>query len=36
MLDKIRLHARGVLPEDYHNNLGREFDGHCLTFLHVQ
>jgi hypothetical protein len=36
MLDKIRLHARGALPEAYHNNLGREFDGHCLTFLHVQ
>ena len=36
MLDKIRLHARGVLAEAYHNNLGREFDGHCLTFLHVQ
>ena len=36
MLDKIRLHALGVLPEAYHNNLGLEFDGHCLTFLHVQ
>jgi gluconokinase len=36
MLDKIRLHARGVLPEAYLNNLGREFDGHCLSFLHVQ
>ena len=35
MLDKIRLHARGALPEGYHNNLGREFDGHCLTFLHI-
>jgi uncharacterized protein DUF5069 len=35
MLDKIRLHARGVLPEAYHSNMGREFDGHCLTFLCV-
>jgi Domain of unknown function (DUF5069) len=35
-LDKIRLHARGDLPEAYHNNLGREFDGHCLAFLHVE
>lgn len=36
MLDKIRLHARNVLPEAYHNNLGCEFDGHCLAFLQVQ
>lgn len=36
LLDKIRLHARGLLPESYHNNLGREFDGHCLAFLNVQ
>jgi hypothetical protein len=36
MLDKIRLHARGDLPEPYYNNLGREFDGHCLAFLHIQ
>ena len=36
MLDKIRLHARGDLPEAYRNNLGREFDGHCLAFLHVK
>lgn len=35
MLDKIRLRARGELPEGYHTNLGREFDGHCLDFLHV-
>jgi gluconokinase len=35
MLDKIRLHARGELPEDYHPNLGRGFDGECLTFLNV-
>ncbi len=36
MLDKIRWHARAALSEAYHNNLGREFDGHCLTFLHVE
>ena len=35
MLDKIR-HARGDLPEAYHQNLGRELDGHCLEFLHVK
>ena len=36
MLDKIRLHVRGALPEAYHNNLGREFDGHFLTFFHIE
>ena len=36
MLDKIRLHARGDLPDAYHNNLGREFDGHCLAFLQIK
>ena len=36
MFDKIRLHARGDLPEDYHNNLGRELDGYGLAFLHVK
>ena len=36
MFDKIRLHARGHLPEDYHNNLGRELDGYGLAFLHVK
>ena len=35
MFHKIRLHAEGVLPETYHQNLGREFDGHCLAFLHL-
>ncbi|HEY3761137.1 MAG TPA: DUF5069 domain-containing protein [Verrucomicrobiae bacterium] len=33
MLDKIRLHAQGVLPSDY--NRGHGFDGRCLRFLHV-
>jgi Domain of unknown function (DUF5069) len=38
MLDKIRLHARGELGEDYHANLGRArtADGACLNFLRVK
>jgi Domain of unknown function (DUF5069) len=37
MLDKIRLHARGELHEDYHENLGRvkTADGACCNFLRV-
>ena len=35
MLDKIRLHARGGLPEDYQPNLGRGFDAKLCKFLHV-
>ena len=35
MLDKIRLHATGELPQDYHNNLGIGFDGRCCSFLGV-
>ncbi len=37
MLDKIRLHARGELAEDYHKNLGaaRAADGACCNFLRV-
>lgn len=35
MLDKIRLHAAGTLPPDYHANLGIGFDGRCCTFLAV-
>jgi Domain of unknown function (DUF5069) len=37
MLDKIRMHARGELPEDYHKNLGgpRTADGACCNFLRV-
>lgn len=37
MLDKIRLHAKGELPEDYHANMGipRSADGMCLNFLRV-
>ena len=37
MLDKIRLHAAGKLPADYHANLGDEkpgmFDTRCCQFL---
>jgi len=37
MLNKIRLHARGELHEDYHKNLGgvRTADGACCNFLRV-
>jgi Domain of unknown function (DUF5069) len=37
MLDKIRLHARGELGEDYHANLGhrKAADGACVNFLRV-
>jgi gluconokinase len=35
MLDKIRLHSAGLLPPDYHANLGGGFDGRCCTFLRV-
>jgi gluconokinase len=35
MLDKIRRHAAGKLPPDYHANLGRGFDGRCIRFLQV-
>jgi len=33
MLDKIRLHAKGELPPDYHANLGKGFDEKCVRFL---
>src|SRR5437016_3560293 len=37
MLDKIRLHARGELHEDYHKNFGamQSADGACCNFLRV-
>ena len=35
MLDKIRVHAKGELPEDYQANLGRGFDGNCVQFLRI-
>ena len=36
MLDKIRLHAQGKLPVEYHKNLGTGFDGRCCGFLGVK
>jgi gluconokinase len=36
MLDKIRLHAAGKLPADYHANLGKGFDGWCCQLLKVK
>lgn len=37
MLDKIRLHAAGKLPEaDYAANLGKGFDSRCCSFLRMQ
>jgi uncharacterized protein DUF5069 len=35
MLDKIRLHNKEELPEEYQANLGKGFDGWCVKFLHV-
>ena len=35
MLDKIRAHAKGELPSDYHANLGKGFDEKCVKFLRV-
>ena len=37
MIDKIRLHARGELPVEYHKNMGRTVaaDGVCLNFLRI-
>jgi len=37
MLDKIRLHARGELHEDYRKNLGatKAADGACCNFLRL-
>jgi hypothetical protein len=35
MLDKIRLHAKGELPSDYHANLGKGFDEKCVRLLRM-
>jgi hypothetical protein len=37
MVDKIRLRAKGELPEEYHAKMGvrRSADGMCLNFLRV-
>jgi hypothetical protein len=35
MIDKIRIHAAGRLPEGYQEHLGKNFDGRCLKLLGV-
>lgn len=35
LLDKVRLHAAGRLPEDLVENLGKGFDARCTHFLRV-
>jgi gluconokinase len=35
MLDKIRVHAQGNLPDEYQQNLGRGFDRSCAEFLGI-
>lgn len=37
MLDKVRLHDRGELPEDYHGSMGKSdrLDGACCNFLRI-
>jgi hypothetical protein len=36
MCSKIRLHAEGKLPEDYHEMLGKGFDGRTCRYLGVK
>ena len=35
MLDKIRVHAKGELPEEYQPSLGKGFDSKCVDFLRI-
>jgi gluconokinase len=35
MIDKIRLHEAGKLPDDYVPNLGGGFDERCVHFLRI-
>ena len=35
MLEKIRMHARAELPDEYIPYLGSGFDGRCIDFLGV-
>ena len=35
MVDKLRLEQAGKLPKDYHENMGKGFDGACCDFLGV-
>lgn len=36
MIDKVRLHDAGRLPADYHENLGKGFDGRVLRWLRIE
>lgn len=36
MCSKIRLHAQGKLPADYHEMLGQGFDGRTCRYLRVR
>lgn len=36
MCSKIRLHAQGKLPKDYHEMLGQGFDGRTCRYLSVR
>ncbi len=36
MIAKIRLHAAGLLPQEYHEDRGGGFDGRCVRFLGVE
>jgi gluconokinase len=36
MVDKIRLNAAGLLPDEYRKNLGIHFDGRCVNFLWIE
>ena len=36
LLDKIRKYVKGELRSDFHQNLGKGFDGRCVGFLRVQ
>jgi Domain of unknown function (DUF5069) len=36
MISKIRLQLKGLLPLDYHQNLGLGFDGRCCRFLKIE
>jgi Domain of unknown function (DUF5069) len=35
MIDQIRAHANGELPQEYQANVGRGLDEHCVNFLGV-
>ena len=35
LIDKIRLHQTGKLPEAYQSNLGEGFDARCVHFLRI-